>query len=40
MPLGVHVTILAKEHDTQPTNVATAMFATTMLSPLTLTPFC
>lgn len=38
MPTAVLTTVLATEFDTQPSFVTTAVFVTTLLSPLTLTP--
>jgi len=38
MPTAVLATILATEYDAEPAFVTTAVFATTLLSPLTLTP--
>ena len=38
MPTAVMSTILATEYDAEPAFVTTAVFATTLLSPLTLTP--
>ena len=38
MPTAVLATILATEYDTEPAFVTTAVFASTLLSPLTLTP--
>ena len=38
MPTAVLSTILATEYDAEPAFVTTAVFATTLLSPLTLTP--
>ena len=38
MPTAVLSTILATEYDTEPAFVTTVVFATTLLSPLTLTP--
>jgi predicted permease len=38
MPTAVLSTILATEYDVEPTFVTTAVFSSTILSPLTLTP--
>ena len=38
MPTAVLATILATEYDAEPAFVATAVFASTLLSQLTLTP--
>jgi predicted permease len=38
MPTAVLSTILATEYDAKPAFVTTAVFTTTLLSPLTLTP--
>ena len=38
MPTAVLATILATEYDAEPAFVTTAVFTTTLLSPLTLTP--
>jgi len=38
MPTAVLATILATEYEAEPAFVITAVFATTLLSPLTLTP--
>ena len=38
MPTAVMSTILATEYEAEPAFVTTAVFASTLLSPLTLTP--
>jgi predicted permease len=38
MPTAVNMTILGTEYDVEPSLVTTAVFATTLLSPLTVTP--
>jgi predicted permease len=38
MPTAVMATILATEYEAEPAFVTTTVFATTLLSPLTLTP--
>jgi predicted permease len=38
MPTAVNMTILATEYDVEPSLVTTAVFTTTLLSPLTVTP--
>jgi predicted permease len=38
MPTAVLSTILATEYDVEPAFVTTAVFSSTLLSPLTLTP--
>jgi len=38
MPTAVLATILATEYDAEPAFVTTAVFVSTLLSPLTLTP--
>ena len=38
MPWAVLSTILATEYDAEPVFVTTAVFVSTLLSPLTLTP--
>jgi predicted permease len=38
MPTAIAITVLATEYDIEPSFVTTAVFVTTVLSPLTLTP--